>query len=261
MKDNNKFKLIIIFLTIVILGLIIFYNFFKEEKVYVLKEFNLTGQLIGMNEYVIRNGDTILHGKFVRYNIKGIKISNGQFVNGHIYGKSSYYYNNGKVEETHFRKNRDTTLESIFYSPNGFIEKYVIYDDMGKSTFIVNFDEKGITNYSGHFQIETYQYKLAHKEQFNIKENQNLKVGDKLKYSYIVANIPNAKRSFKIENISVDNSEVKRTQKNILPAQIDVEEVLTKKGKNTIRSIVQYKFNDKVTPVFTDTISFDVNVH
>mgnify|MGYP003531598839 FL=1 len=261
MKVNNKIKIILVFLIIVIIGLIVFYKFFKAEKVYVFKEFNSTGQLIGTKEYVLRDGNAIIHGKFIDYNIKGIKISDGQFVNGHIYGKTSYYYDNGKIEEVHFRKNKETTLESTFYNANGFVEKYVVYDDLGNSSFIVNFDKKGVTDYSGHFQIETYQYKFANKAEFNIKENQNLKIGDKLKYSYIVANIPNAKRSFKIENISVDNSKVKRTIKKVEPCQLDVEEVLIKKGKNTIRSIVRYEFNDKVTPVFTDTLSFDVNVN
>ncbi len=248
-------------LTIVIIGLIIFYKFFKTEKVYVFKEFNSKGQLIGTKEYVLRDGNAIIHGKFIDYNIKGIKISDGQFINGHIYGKTSYYYDNGKIEEVHFRKDKETTLESIFYNPKGYIEKYIIYDDYGNFFNTIYFDEKGPTNYSGRFQIEIYQHKFANKAKFNIKEDQYLKIGDTLKYSYIIANIPNAKLSFKIDNLSIDNSKVKRTQKNILPAQIDVKEVLIKKGKNTIRSIVRYEFNDKVTPVFTDTLTFDVNVN
>lgn len=91
--------------------------------------------------------------------------------------------------------------------------------------------------------------------------SKNLKVGDTLKYGYIIANIPNTKRSFKIENLGIDNSKVKRTQKHILPAEIDVEEVLTKKGKNTIRSIARYEFKDNITPVYNDTLIFHVNVY
>ncbi|WP_300566550.1 hypothetical protein, partial [Flavobacterium sp.] len=199
-------------------------------------------------------------GKFVNYNEKGIKIAEGQFVDGHIKGKCFYYYDNGKTETIQF-KNGKITKESTYYNSNGLIESYIMYDDFGKSAFIISFDEKGVRKYDGYPQLEVYQYRFSHKKQYNIKDDQHLKVGDILKYSYIVANIPNAKRSFKIENISINDSEVKRTLKHILPAQIDVEEVLTKKGKNTIRSIVQYKFNDKITPVFTDTISFDVNVN
>jgi hypothetical protein len=77
----------------------------------------------------------------------------------------------------------------------------------------------------------------------------------------VLANIPSAKRSFKIENVGIDNSKIKRIMKQVPATEIDVEEVLTKKGINTIRAIVQYKFDDKVTPVLTDTISFDVNVN
>lgn len=258
---NKKHKILLSLLLIVILGALIFIFYFREEKVYTSKEYNSTGQLIGVNEYVIRNNDTILHGKFERYNDRGIIISKGQFLEGHVYGKCSYYYNNGKIEELHFRKNKDITLESTFYNPKGFIEKYIVYDYLGNYFFTIYFDEKGVTKYDGYFQIETYQYKYANKARFNITEDQNLKVGDTLKYSYIVANIPNAKRSFTIENVGVDNAKVKRITKKIEPCQLDVKEVLTKKGKNTIRSIVKYEFNDKVTPVFTDTLSFEVNVN
>lgn len=261
MKNKLNYKSILLILSILTLGVIIVFYYFKNEEVYILKEYSSTGQLLGKNEYVIRNNDTIFNGKFINYNEKGIKISEGQFVNGYINGKCSYYYDNGKIEEVHYRKNSKITLESTFYNLNGLLEKYVVYDDLGDSSFIIRFDEKGATSYDGHFQIETYQYKFANKNKFNIKEDQYLKVGDKLKYRYIVANIPNTKRSFKIENVNVDNTKVKRNLKNILPAQIDVEEVLTQKGKNTIRSILKYEFNDKVTPVFIDTLSFDVNVN
>lgn len=261
MKKKLNNKVIFLILSILILGFIIAFYYFKENKVYTLKEYNSAGQLIGTNEYIIKSGDTILNGKFINYNEKGTKISEGQFVNGNINGKCSYYYDNSKIEEIHFRKNKDVTLESTFYNPNGLLEKYVVYDDLGKSSFIIHFDEKGVTKYDGYFQIETYQYKYANKSKFNIAEDQNLKIGDTLKYSYIVANIPNAKRSFTIENVGLDNAKVKRTTKKVDPCQIDVKEVLTKKGRNIIRSIVKYEFNDRVTPVFTDTLSFNVNVN
>lgn len=260
MIKKLNYKVIFSALTILALVVIIVLYFFKNEKVYTLKEYNPSGKLISTNEYMLRNGDTIMHGKFVNYNEKGIKISEGQFVNGHINGKCSYYYDNGKIEAIYYRKNKDIILESTFYNSNGLLEKYVMYDEFGKEAFIIRFDEKGATRYDGYFQIETYQYKFSHKKQFDIKEDQHLKVGDNLKYNYILANIPNTKRSFIIENLSVDNSKVKRTLKHIEPCQWDAEEVLTKKGKNTIRSIVKYEFKDKVTPVFIDTLSFDVEV-
>jgi hypothetical protein len=249
-----------IILLAVLFGLMVLFFYFKDEKVYISEEHSPTGKLISTNEYVIRNGNTIMHGKFVNYNEKGIKIAEGQFVDGHINGKSVYYYDNGKLETIQFKKGK-ITLESTSYNQNGLIEKYIVCDDFGKSVFTIYFDEKGVTRYDGNFQIETYQYKFAHKKQFNIVQDQHLKVGDVLKYSYIIANIPNTKRSFKIENLSVDNSKTKRVLRHIEPCQLDVEEILTKKGKNTIRSIVRYEFRDKVNPVFIDTISFDVHVN
>ncbi|WP_375605347.1 hypothetical protein [Flavobacterium davisii] len=258
---TNKYKIVISFLLLVIFAALIFVFSFKEEKVYTSHEYNSNGQLIGINEYIIRNSDTILQGKFERYNDKGILISKGQFLNDEVYGKCLYYYHNGKVKSIYFRKNSKINLECFYYNQNGLLEKYIMCDDIGNTAFIIYFDEKGATKYNGYFQIETYQYKFSHPEQFKIKEQQYLKVGDKLKYSYLIANIPNAKRSIKIENISVDNSKVKRTLKHIEPCQWDVEEVLTKKGKNTIQSIVKYEFKDKVTPVFIDTLSFDIEVH
>ncbi|WP_409819172.1 hypothetical protein [Flavobacterium sp.] len=261
MMNNNKNKILLSLLLIAILGALILIFYFREEKVYTSKEYNSTDQLIGINEYVIRNNDTILQGKFERYNDKGILISKGQFLNDETYGKCSYYNDNGKIESIYFRKNSKINLECLKFNENGLIEKYIMCDDLGKTAFVIYFDENGVTKYNGYFQIETYQYKYANKAKFNITEDQYLKVGDTLKYSYIVANIPNAKRSFTIENVCIDNAKVKRITKKVEPCQIDVKEVLTKKGKNTIRSIVKYEFNDKVTPVFIDTLSFDINVN
>ena len=231
----------------------------KKGNVHALKEYSITGNLLGTTEYVIIEGDTVMQGKFLRFNEKGIKISEGQFVDNEPHGICKYYYHNGKLEAVQYRQNSKITLESTYYSRNGFIEKYVVYDDLGIPSFIITYDEiGGVVKYDGYVQ---FRNDLSPKEQFKIKKSQDLKVGNTLKYSYTLANIPNASRNYKIENISVDNSKVKRTLKHIPPAKIDVEEVLTKKGKNTIRSIVRYEFKDKITPVYVDTLTFDVNVN
>jgi len=97
---------------------------------------------------------------------------------------------------------------------------------------------------------------------FGVEEDQNLKVGDILKYQFMIAKIPNAKRSFKIENLTVsDDQKVIRTMGHIPPTTFEVQEKLIKKGKNTIRAIVKYEFTDKVTPTLIDTLSFDVMVN
>ena len=80
-------------------------------------------------------------------------------------------------------------------------------------------------------------------------------------HQYIVANIPNAKRSFNIENISIDKAKVKRTITQKPPTTIEVKEILIKKGKNPIRAVVKYEFKDKIIPAIKDTVSFNVEVN
>lgn len=258
---NKKYKIsLLVLITLLVIFLLFFY--FKSEKTYTLKDYDPNTKITDVNEYVIRNGDTVFHGKFIKYNEKGIKISEGQFINNEVNGKCMYYYDNGKLESIHYRKNSKVNLESLEYYSSGKEKRYTLYDDFGKDFFQINYDSLGnIKSNIGPPMIEYYQFKFQHKDKFSKNSNQKLKIGDTLKCKYIVANIPNTKRSFKIENLNIDNYKVKRTQKYILPAQIDVEEVLTKKGKNTIRSIVRYEFNDKVTPVYIDTLSFDVIVN
>lgn len=257
---NKKYKITLIAIILLIASIVIYY-YYKDEKVKILKEYSPTGNLIGTNEYVVRDGNIIMHGKFINYNEKGIKISEGQFIDNEPKGLCYYYDDNGKIESVYFRKNSNINLECKYYNQEGLLTKNIMCDDFGNTAFLIFFDEKGVIKYEGYFQIETYQYKYANKTKSNITEVQNLKVGDTLKYSYLVANIPNAKRSFKIENVGSNNEKIKRIIKKVEPCQIDVKEVLTKKGKNTIRSVVKYEFNDKVTPVFTDTHYFEVNVY
>lgn len=258
---STKIKITgVIFFIVCIVLYFNFRNSYSDKN--VLKEYSPSGQLLGTNEYIIKDGDTIIHGKFVNYNENGIKISEGQFKNNEPYGLNKYYYQNGKLESLCYRENSKITKEITEYYSNGKVKRYIIFDPLGLEAFIVKYDEKGLTiDFEGYPVLEIYQYKFANMKQFNINQKQFLKVGDTLKYSYIVANIPNAKRNFTIENVGIDNAKVKRTTKKVEPCQIDVKEILTKKGKNTIRSIVKYGFNDKVTPVITDTLFFDVEVH
>lgn len=247
---------------ICILFLILYTSCNQEEaKVNVLKSYFPKDKQIVYSEYIVKNGDTILDGNYKVYTHEGKKVKSGKYKNGKSIGAVIFYYDNGiieTIENNYNNKFRDV----VFNHTNGKTERYELYDNYGNLNFIINFDSLGnIINYKGFSIMEIYQYKYANKKQFDIKEDQHLKVGDDLKYRYILANIPNVKRSLKIENLSIGNSNVKRTIKETEPCQIDVEEVLIKKGKNTIRSIVRYEFNDKITPVFTDTLSFDVDVN
>jgi hypothetical protein len=94
-----------------------------------------------------------------------------------------------------------------------------------------------------------------------MKEEQYLKVGDTIKYKYLIANIPNSKQNFFIQTLGLDNSKIKRVIKKTPATETDVAEIATKQGLNTIRGIVKYELNDKGKTVIQDTISFDVMVN
>lgn len=254
-----KRKYIVVFVVLIILIGLFFY--FKDEKNYILKEYSLSGKLIGTNEYIIRNGETIMHGKFVNYNEQGIKISEGQFVNGHVEGNCIYYYDNGNVESVYYKKNGKINLECTYYNQNGLIRKYVMCNNISEPKFIIEFDEKTVKKYDGYATYPLEQFKIKKNKKYKIKKGDVLKVGDTIKHDYLVANIPYTQRSFKIETEGVDNSKIKRTITKKAPTGIVVEEVLMQKGLNRIKIITQYKFNDGVTPVKNDTLIFDINVN
>lgn len=245
---------------VALVGIIALFFYFKDEKADIYKEYSPSGKLISTNEYVIRYGDTILQGEFVSYNKKGIKVAEGQYVDNKPNGICSYYYDNGKIESVHYRKNSKIDLEITFYNLNGLIYKYVMFNDVGEPKFVIDFDRKAVTKYDGYATYPVNQYKLNNGKQIEFTLKDTLKVGDIIKYDYILANIPYTKRTFKIETVGIDNSKIKRTITKKAPTSIIVEEVLTQKGLNRIRAITKYTFNDKVTRVKNDTVSFDVNV-
>lgn len=157
-------------------------------------------------------------------------------------------------------KGNELVEERIDNFPSGKIMRYTSYADSGTQAFTILFDEKGnVENFKGQALIETYQNKIASKRRLKEDVNQYLRVGDTLKHHYLIANIPNAKRTLKIENIG--NTKVKRTLKKISQTGIEVKEVLIKKGINTIETVVNYKFNDKEKTSITYTESFEVEVN
>lgn len=209
---------------------------------------------------VFKDEDTIFNGKCLQYKRKGAKIAELNFVNGDRCGKSVYYFDNGKIKATHYMKNSKTIMESSLNYFNGKIKKYVLFDDLGKSAFIIYYDTHGnVENYKDLSFIEMYQYKIAHKEQFKTKTDQYLKAVDTLKYKYLLANRPNAKRSFNIEFAVSDNTKRKITKNQ--PVGIDVKQILTEKGKNAIKAVVEYKFNDNKKTIIKDSVFFEVDVY
>ena len=260
-KMKTKYKITLIIFSIILLGLIVFLFCYNDEKTHTLKRYYSDSKETFTVEYIVRDGDTILQGKSFRYNEKGIKTSDCNFVNNVLKGKCVYYYDNGKIESIEYIVDNKRKAEILFYSPNGAIEKYAFFSKYKEPIFLISYDEKGPTKYEGPTIESIYHGKLNSKKQRNIEDNQYFKIGDTLIHQYIVANIPNAKRSFKIETIGIDNAKVKRKITAKPPTTIEVKEILTQKGKNTIRAVVKYEFKDNIVPPINDTLSFDVEVH
>jgi hypothetical protein len=258
---KTKYKITLIVLSVILLGLILFLFCFKDEKVQILKRYYPDSKETFTFEYIIRNGDTIIQGKNVRYNEKGGKISEGNFVNNVPKGKFIHYYNNGKIESIEYIFDDKRKAEILWNYPNGKIEKYVFFSKYKEPIFLISYDKKGPKTYEGATIEITYHGKLNFKKQHDTADSQYYKVGDTLLHKYLVANIPDAKRSFKIENISIDNAKVRRTITPKIPTTIELKEILTTKGKNTIRAVVKYEFKDNIMPTINDTLSFDVEVH
>lgn len=260
-KMKTKYKITLIVFSIILLVLIVFLFCYNDEKTHTLKRYYPDSKETFTVEYIVRDGDTILQGKSFRYNEKGNKISESNFINNVIKGKCIYYYNNGKIESIEYIIDNEKKAEILWNYPTGKIEKYAFFSRYKEPIFLISYDEKGPTKYEGPTIESVYHGKLNSKKKHNIENNQYFKVGDTLIHQYLVANIPKAKRSFKIENIGIDNAKVKRTITSKPPTTIEVKEILTTKGKNTIRAVVKYEFKDNIVPPINDTLSFDVEVH
>ncbi|MFN7674622.1 hypothetical protein [Flavobacterium sp.] len=258
-RTNNKITLITF--SFILLGLIVFFFCFKDEKTHTLKRYYPDSKETYVHEYIIRNGDTIFQGKVNVFNEKGIKVAEGNLINNLPRGKFIYYYDSGKIESIKYVIDNKRNAEYLWNYPNGEIEKYAFFSKYKEPIFLISYDEKGPTKYEGSTIESIYHRKLNSKEQQNIEDNQDFKVGDTLIHQYILANIPKAKRSFKIESIGIDNIKVKRKITALPPTTIQVKEVLTTKGKNTIRAVVKYEFKDNIIPAINDTLSFDLEVH
>nr|WP_315225104.1 hypothetical protein [uncultured Flavobacterium sp.] len=260
--ENKRNKIVVALIVLIIIFLSVMFFCLKDENKQVLKEYDSRTGETSQYEYFLKNGDTVLEGKYTQYDKEGKKIAEGNYINNHLKGKFITYFENANIKAIHYVLKGKLNAESIEYYSNGKIKRYVMFDPLGLEAFIARYDEIGlIKNYDGYPLMEIYQYKFANKKQFGITVDQFLKNGDTLKYNYIVANIPNTKRSFKIENLGLDNTIIKRIEKKLSPTEVEIKEVLIKKGINTIRATIQYKFNDKATTVVNDTITFQVEVH
>ncbi len=272
MQFNPSFRLknihkILILLSSVILVLLIVIFYPKEQKSFIIKRYNPKTKATHTINCQIRGNDTILNGPSTVNNKKGVKIAEGNFVNDQTYGKWNYYSDNGKIEGTLFLSKNNLIAEGIWYYLSGKIKKYVLYDEFGEEVFRIKYDEKGnVLSYNGWPLLEIYQYKISNPERFKKKKikiniNQFLKIGNVLKYQYLMPNLPFALRDFKIESVNSHDINIKRVTTKKPPAIINVEETLLKKGIHSITAIVKYEFNDIEKTVINDTLAFTVEVH
>lgn len=134
-----------------------------------------------------------------------------------------------------------------------------MFDNFGKSVFIINYENNIVNKYEGYAIWPLSQYKLI-KNRPKLIKGDTLNVGDRIKYNFLVANIPYSKKTFKVETIGLKNFKIKRKIKNVDPNEVVIEEILSKRGLNRIKAIVQYQFRNKVTLVLNDTVSFDIYV-
>ncbi len=260
-KIDIKFRIMLVVLSVIILGSLVFLFYHTNEKVHFLRKYYPESKETFTFEYVIRNGDTILQGKAIIYNERGIKTVESNFVNNELKGERIHYYDNGKIESVEYIVDNKRKAEVLWNYPNGKIQKYAFFSNYKEPIFLISYDEKGPKTYEGSTIESIFHGKLSNKKQQFEEESKYFKVGDTLLHSYLIANIPDAKRSFKIENIGFENTKVKRSITPKEPTTIEVKEILTTKGKNTIKAIVKYEFKDNIMPTINDTLSFEIEVN
>lgn len=245
MKTKTK---IIIFISVVLVAFL-FYLMYINNKLFTSKEFDKNGNLITEVEYKKKAGKSILHGNFHEFSSKGVLITEGKFLNDVAYGIWKYYDDDGNLKSVKFRKNDTITLEAKLYNTTGTLKQYVFLSENNEAEFISNYDEKGIRDLNG-FTLGGINY-----------EDKTYKLGDEIKYDFLVANIPQAKRKVIIENLAKDNSKVNRKITREAPCKWIVNEKLMNKGINEVRIVVINEF-DKSTGIkpINDTLGFKINV-
>lgn len=210
----------------------------------------------GTFEYIIQENDTVFTGTFYIYDENGNIKRKGQNVNNKFYGVYCDYYPDGKIESKRFRSDNRDVGEITWYRKDGILEKYNFLDDLDRVNFIAKYDEKGnIKDANGLILIEVNQFKLR-------QQNPNLyyKIGDSIKYKFMLPNIPNTTKKFDFKLKDFDNSKIKRFVKKIEPVSVEVIDIASKRGRNIIEAHVEYKFNDETKIVLKDSLFFEYNV-
>jgi hypothetical protein len=210
----------------------------------------------GLYEYKIVNGDTVMSGNFSVFDKNGALRRKGKSVRSQFYGMYEDYYPNGKIESSRFRKSNKDIGEVTWFRTDGSLDTYNFYDDLGSVNFVAKYNKMNVLeSCNGLILFEVYQFKLNKQDKKKVYE-----IGDKVKYQFMFPNIPNTERDFHFELLGYDNSKIERFVKKIEPVTLDVEEKAVKKGENTIRAYIKYKFKDERKTILADTVSFSFYV-
>lgn len=234
------------FLIIVFVNLFLFQCDVNKEKRKQLKRTDKNGE-IEKFEYFISNNDTIIDGIYEKkYGNGNLKVKGG-FKFNELHGYLTFFKKNGHKEKTSLMDS-GYKLETSLFDKKGKLNKYLLYDYEENLRFIISYSNKTVVKYDG---LPIFR---ALKDKGDINYfNSEIKVDDVLIYKIVVANIPYAKRSIKVIS-NHRNNEIYLVYQND-STLITVEDTNHEKGMYSIKYAVEYKFNDHVTPILSDTLA------
>jgi len=224
----------------------------KENNVFT-KKFPEENKIVQYS-YILRGIDTVIQGKFIVYNKNKQKLAIGNYYNDKLSGKYTNYFSNGNISQIKYYDKDIIVGDRIFNYADGEVRKYVFHDYKSDPVFIVRFDKNG--------NVKSYEGKpLLDLKYLGKIDLDSLKTGDKLKYAFVLADVPTAKKTLNIQLLGYDNSKINRVIGARNKSEIEVEERIVKKGKNSVKAILKFTFNDSLRTTITDSIKFDYFVN
>ncbi|UMY66249.1 toxin-antitoxin system YwqK family antitoxin [Flavobacterium sp. HJ-32-4] len=204
--------------------------------------------------YLLKGNDTIIDGEAVYYSLdKKTILGRAFYKNGLLNGIYTGYYGNGKIEQIVNYRNDTIIGDRIHNYTNGSIERYILYDESGRAAFLIKFDSKGnVIDYQGHPIVDV--------ENVGLKKLDSLEIGDSLKYSYYLANIPASKYLFTVRSLRSDKSKNHREISSRKQCRITVKEKILVRGENSIIAKVKFEFSDLNKTTISDSLRFDYYV-
>lgn len=217
----------------------------NDDKRKQIKRTDKNGE-IEYFEYFMSNKDTIIDGSYEkRYSNGNLKVK-GEFKYNELHGYLTYFNKSGHKEMISVMDSGNL-IETSLFDKKGKVKKYLLYDYEKNLRFIVSYSNKTVVKYDG---IPIFR---AQKDKGEVNYfNSEFKVDDALIYRIVVANIPYTKRSIKVKS-NHRNNEIYLVYHND-STLITVEDTNHEKGLYSIKYIVEYKFNDHITPILKDTL-------